>query len=238
MGSLTSNYQLTAGVLVDEVISPEHHNRLTEVVDRVVGNVVKRLLTAGVHEGWELAATGEVSPGCGVVGGSWAETGAAQAIADLIPEAVNHVFVASDESTAPRGQVTFRASLSPTKVGGALYLGTVEVDESGAVVAVDSRAAGVDRHCWALHWGLAEGSGIGAAIPAAGTAVLVVEHEQCFRVPGALRVSSESEGFRWQVQQSHEAQRFTVEVSNDNDEEADFVYQWAREGILKDPAAE
>lgn len=232
MGTLTSHYQLTAGVTVDEVIAPEHQNRLAEVVDRVVGQVVKRLLTAGVHEGWELTSEGEVGPGSGLVSGCWCATAEAQGISDLTPGAMNYVYAVSDEDSAPTGSVVFLATLSSTPPGEAVYLGTLEVDGQGEIGAVDSAAAGVARQCWPLQWGQARGEGVAEEVAAEETVSVRVEHGVSFRVPGALSVESESEDFSWVVRETHEAGGFTLEVTNEGSTAADFVYSWVRQGFV------
>jgi hypothetical protein len=232
MGTLTSHYQLAAGVAIDDVIAPEHQNRLAEVLDRVVGRVVKKLLTAGVHEGWELSSAGEVGAGSGLVGGCWCETAEAQEIGDLTSGAVNYVYAVSEEDSAPAGSVAFLATLSSTPPGEAVYLGTVEVDGQGAIVAVDSAASGVARQCWPLQWGQARGEGTVEGVEAQETVSVTVAHGVSFRVPGALSVESESANFRWTVRETHEAEGFTLEVTNEGMATADFEYTWVREGFV------
>lgn len=160
MAEMTEHYGLTIGVVTDEVIDPEHHNRTAATLDRVLGSVLAKLLAAGVFDGWLLNTDGEVTVGEGLVAGCWCRTVADTAVSDLTNGATNHVFARTDGTSAPDGTVDFVAQLSPTKPEGAVYLGTMTVDAQGEVTAVDSEVAGVDRDCRKLGVGEVSGSGV------------------------------------------------------------------------------
>lgn len=160
MAEMTEHYGLTVGVVTDEVIEPEHHNRTAATLDRVLGSVLTRLLAAGVFAGWLLNTDGGVTAGEGLVGGCWCQTLGDTAVSDLTDGATNYVFARTDETSAPDGTVTFVAQLSPTTPEGAVYLGTMTVDGQGQVTAVDNQAAGVDRNCLSLGVGEISGSGV------------------------------------------------------------------------------
>jgi len=140
MPTLSENYQLAVGMVTDDFIEPAHVDRAARVLDRIVGAVMKRLLAAGVYEGWLLQEDKQVGPGRGLLAGCWAETETDQDISGLTNGAVNYVFALAGEDTAPQGTVEFAAQLSPVGPPGSLYLGTVELDAAGQVVAVDSQA--------------------------------------------------------------------------------------------------
>jgi hypothetical protein len=68
MAGVSANYGLATGVLADDLIEPQHHNRVADTVDRVLGLFLKRMMAAGVYEGWSLTLDGEVTAGEGLVG--------------------------------------------------------------------------------------------------------------------------------------------------------------------------
>jgi len=160
MAGTTEHYGLAVGVATDEVIEPEHHNRPAATLDRVVGNVVKKLLADGAHSGWELTLEAQVAAGEGLVDGCWCQTSAEQDVTGLVSDSVNFVFARTDSNSAPDGTVAFAAQLYPDKPAGAAYLGRMTLDEAGEVTGVDNTAPGVDRNCVKLEIGAAAGSGV------------------------------------------------------------------------------
>ncbi len=159
MAGNSVNYGFAVGVVTDDIVEPDHHNRLAATVDRVLGGVIKSLLADGAHEGWLLDLNGDVTAGEGLVAGCWCATSEATAIGGLTNGATNHVFARTNSRSAPDGTVDFAAQLTSEKPPGAVYLGTAEVDGSGTVTAVDNAASGADRNCLSLEVAQIAGSG-------------------------------------------------------------------------------
>jgi len=230
MANETANYRLITDVVSDDIVEPEHNNRLADTLDRVLGSFLGRMVTAGVHDGWLITAEKQVSAGEGLIAACWCSTAAAQDIVDLADDAVNYVFAESTESSGADGSVSFRAQLSPAGPDASVLLGTIELDASGEVVAVDNEVEGAGRECYALAWRTLSGSGIEEAVPAGGEVEVVVEHD-ALRIPGAIEFAAEGEDFTWEIDRTHEAASFRVAATNNGAEAADFVYTWERQGI-------
>jgi hypothetical protein len=243
MAGISENYGLAVGVVTDEIIEPDHHNRLAATVDRVVGKVIRKLLADGAHAGWELTLEGQVAAGEGLVAGCWCETSADQDATGLIADAVNFVFAHTTSVSAPDGAVAFMAQLSPEKPDGAVYLGSMTLDEAGEVTGVDNNAPGVDRNCFRLEIGETSGSGVlegfygldeGAMAP------IEVDHEEEFRwaepprfaeAPGVIFLldTSCTDGTRFRVMALR-----TDEVGGGwTGGTADLEYSWTRTGGLR-----
>ncbi len=230
MAETTENYGLTTAVSADDFIEPEHNNRIADTVDHVLGSVLRRLLTPGVHEGWSILADRSVGAGQGLVGACWCRTVEATPIAGLTDGAVNYVFLEAS-ATAPRdGSVSVFGQLSASGPDDAIYLGTIELASDGTVVAIDNAAAGVDRQCYALAWVTLRGSGTEPSVPAGGDATFTVSHDP-LRIPGAITLESSSPDFTWEITGAHAADGFAVTCTNNGGSAADFEYTWEREGI-------
>jgi hypothetical protein len=160
MAGITENYGLTVGVVTDDIIEPDHHNRVAATLDRVLGGMIRHLLVNGAHQGWLLTTDADVTAGAGIIAGCWCETDEASAITGLTRNAINHVFAVTNAGSAPDGTVDFVAQLTEVTPEGAVYLGTATVDASGTVTAVDSLVAGVDRDCLSLAVTVIAGSGV------------------------------------------------------------------------------
>ena len=65
MAGSTANYGLATGVVTDDLIEPEHHNRVADTLDRVLGWFLKRMMADGAYSGWTLTTAGTVEPGSG-----------------------------------------------------------------------------------------------------------------------------------------------------------------------------
>ncbi len=232
MPGVTDNYQFVTAVAVDDFVQPSHNNRLADTVDRVLGSVLRRLLTAGVHEGWSILADKTVGPGQGLVGVCWCETASAQAITGLTDDAVNHVFVQATADGGPDGTISVFAQLSGTGPSDSVYLGTIELDAGGDVVAIDNAAAGVDRQCYPLAWRSLSGSGTVESVDPEAEESVYVEHDD-LRVPGAIELSSSSQDFTWEIDETWRADEFLLRVTNNGGSAADFEYTWTREGIAQ-----
>ncbi|MEA3400650.1 MAG: hypothetical protein U9R79_05325 [Armatimonadota bacterium] len=232
MAGVTDNYGLATDVAVDDFVQPSHNNRLADTVDRVLGSVLRRLLTAGVYEGWSIQADKTVGPGQGLVAACWCETTAAEAISGLTDGAVNHVFLEATSDSPPEGDVSVFAQLSSSGPTDAIYLGTIELDGSGAVVTIDNHAEGVDRQCYSLAWRSVSGEGTEADVPAGEQVSFTITHEP-LRVPGAISLESSSPDFTWEISETWRSDSFTVTVTNNGGSQADFEYTWTREGIAE-----
>lgn len=235
MASLTANYGFVTGVVTDDVVESVHHNRIADTVDRVMGEALQHLVPAGVHEGWEITADKEVTPGEGLVAGCWCHTSSAQRISGVVNGTTNSVYAVAIESSAPTGAVAFVAETTPPGPGKAVFLGTLTLDAEGNVTGVDNRAAGVQRNCHRIEIGRLEGSGVLESVPGGGTVGVTVDHSAMgsFRVPGDLQVRSENSGFTWAVVEHHRGDRFRLEVTNTESQSRDFAYVWEREGLVR-----
>ncbi|MCE5237328.1 hypothetical protein LLH23_02425 [bacterium] len=232
MAGTTEHYGLAVGVVTDDIVEPDHHNRVAATLDRVLGGALRSLVADGAYSGWLLNTSGAVTAGEGLVAGCWCKTTADAAITGLTSGATNHVFARSNSGSAPDGTVDFAAQLSAEKPAGAVYLGTAEVDSGGVVTAVDNAAAGVDRNCLRLEIGQAAGSGTVASVPAAGTFSVEITHALSLLVPGAIAFSSQSANFTWELQETWRGDGFKVSGTNNGAEAADLVYAWTRRGLV------
>jgi hypothetical protein len=230
MAGVTQHYGFATDVAVDDFVQPEHNNCIADTVDRVLGAVLRKIIRPGVLEGWSVLADKTVGSGQGLVAACWCETTQAQAINGLTHGAVNHVFLEADADGPTDGTVTVFAQLSSSGPSGAIYLGTIELDGAGVVVAIDNFADGVDRQCHPLAWRNLSGSGTIAAVPAGGEASAHVTHD-ALRVPGAISLSSNSPDFTWEISETWRGDRFLLTVSNSGASAADFDYTWTREGV-------
>jgi len=232
MAGVTENYGFATEVAVDDFVQPSHNNRLADTVDRVLGSLLRRLMTAGAHEGWSILGDKTVGSGQGLVGACWCQTTSAQAISDLTDDAVNHVFVEATADGGPDGTVSFFAQLSANGPADSVYLGTIELDGGGDVVAIDNQAEGVERQCYPLAWVSLVGSGIIEDVDPSAEETVYVEHD-VLRVPGAIELTSESPDFTWTIEESWRGDRFLLRVTNNGGSAADFEYEWAREGVAE-----
>ncbi len=233
MAERTEHYGLPVGVVADDIIEAEHHNRLAATLDRVVGNVLCKLWADGAYQGWELTEEKTVSAGEGLVGGCWCRTAGAQSISGLTPHALNYVFARKNNDSAPMGAVDFAAQLYPDKPVGAVYLGWMILDENGNVLEIDNQASGVDRNCLRLEIGEAKGSGLVLAVPPGEDFVVEITHSLRLIVPGALEFSCENEDFSWELIETYRPDGFKVRGKNNGTQEADFVYAWRRRGFVE-----
>jgi hypothetical protein len=232
MAGTTENYGLANGVVADDLIEPQHHNRMADTLDRVLGSFLKRMMADGAYSGWGLTMAGTVTPGEGLVGGCWCETAAPAAVESLTAGATNYVFGGVADDSAPAGGVRFSGALSQTKPPGAVLLGSMTVNAGGQVTAVDEDVAGVDRNCLRLEVGRATGNGVAEAVPGGHQVRVEVGHEVVFLVPGALEVTVSSGGFDWEVRDAHEAGGFAIVATNTGGPPANFVYAWERRGLI------
>lgn len=235
MASTTPNYGFATGVAADDLVEPDHNNRLADTVDRTLGEFLRHIIPAGAPEGWEISAETKVTAGQGLIGACWCRTLEPREITGLSEGAVNHVYGAPTAQSAPEGAVQFVAQTAPPGPGGSVYLGTIELDGDGEVVGIDNEAAGAQRNCHRLAVERLEGSGLVEDVPAEESVIVEVEHgsEGEFRVPGDLRVTSDSPDFEWEVAEAHRGDRFRMQVTNTGSEAADFAYEWSREGLAR-----
>ncbi len=233
MPSQTPNYGLATDVVTDDFVEPLHQNRVADTVDRALGLLLRRLITQGVHAGWELQWDKTVAAGEGLVAGCWCSTVSAQQITGLQNGATNHVFVQTNEDSAPAGSVDFYAQLSAEGPSGSVYLGWMGLDAEGNVVEVDNGAGETDRQCFGLWFAQAAGNGMVYDVPAGAEVTLEIDHsEACrLRIPGAIEFGASEETFSWQITQGHDAGGFTVVVTNESGYPADLEYEWQRQGI-------
>jgi hypothetical protein len=229
MPTQSENYGLWVGMVTDDFLEPQHVDRAARVLDRVLGGVVGRLLAAGVYEGWLIGNDKTVGAGWGVLVGAMGLTEAAQAIDALTNGAVNYVFAVASEDTAPEGVVKFAAQTGPVGPAGALYLGTVELDGDGNVLAVANDAAGVDRGAFPAAARTLSGSGEVLGVGGGETVPVEISHA-ALAVPGAIGFTV-NEGFSFVIEEAWRGDGFRAEVTNEGTEAADLEYVWERKGI-------
>lgn len=231
MAGVTENYGLTVGVATDDFIEPDHNNRVAATVDRVLGNMVKKMMAQGAYGGWGLTLTGKVAAGEGLVAGCWCKTTAEQEIAQLTAGTTNYVFARATAEAPVDGSLQCFAQISATKPAGAALLGRVEVDAQGQVTAVHEDVAGADRNCLRLEIGKVSGSGLVTGLAAGAEFAAQVSHGEVFLVPGAIQLSG-SEGFSWELGETYRGDGSVVKGRNDGVTEADFSYSWTRRGLV------
>jgi hypothetical protein len=230
MAGVSENYGLAVGVATDDFIEPEHHNRVAATLDRVVGNVWKKMMAQGAYSGWGLTLAGTVTAGEGHVGGCWCQSVAEQAIAGLTAGSTNYVFGRATAEGPTAGTVDFFAHVSATKPAGAILLGTVEVDGAGVVTAANGDVAGVDRNCVRLEIGKLSGSGLVTDVAPGAEVTAQVGHGEML-VPGAIEFSG-SAGFGWELKETYRGDGFAVTTRNDGAVVANFSYSWVRRGLV------
>ncbi|MEN6304630.1 MAG: hypothetical protein ABFD96_18005 [Armatimonadia bacterium] len=233
MAGTTEFYGLTTGVVTDDFVEADHHNRVADTLDRVLGNVLTKLLPAGVYAGWEMDLLGKVGAGEGLVGGCWCRTVAAQAIEGLTAGATNYVFARAEVDSAAKGTVGFFGQLSAAKPAGAVLLGSVEVDGSGQVLSANCTLPSVDRHCVRMELAPLSGSGMVTAVGPNEEFTAQVSHGVTMRVPGAIEFASSSPDLTWELTETWRGDGFVVKGRNNGAVEADFVYTWTRQGFVE-----
>ncbi len=234
MPTQTENYGLAAGVVTDDFIQPGHQNRVAETLDRVVGNIVKQILAAGVYSGWLITSDKTVASGGGIVGGCWCATATAQDITGLQSGVINYVFAQSNDQSPPQGTVDFVAQLTPGGPAGSVCLGSIELNAQGEVVAVDNEG-GANRGCFPLKTDTFAGSGIIEAVPGGTEVSFIVNHSEAgsFAIPGAIIFEADSEAFSVTLYQTYQPDRFQVVAVNETSYSHDLCYTWQRRGIIQ-----
>jgi hypothetical protein len=223
------NYQFPVGMATDDFVEAEQVDRLARTADRLLGALTRWLLAGGVYSGWEIGADKTVGAGCGLVSGCWGETAGAQTIGGLTSGAVNYVLAVATAQSAPAGAVEFAAQTNPAPPPEAVLLGTLELDSSGAVVALDNQAAGVSRGAFALRSATLRGNAAATAVGAGASVALAVAHE-ALAVPGAIAVSVNAP-FTYTVEEIWRTDGFLVRVTNAGAEAADLALGWERRGL-------
>ncbi len=232
MPTTTENYGLTTGIVTDDVVQPEHQNRVAETLDQALGFFLRQMMADGAYSGWGLNQNKQVEAGEGLVAGCWCKTTSPEAITNLSNGSVNYVFAGTDATSAPSGTVAFFAQTTETKPAGAVYLGTMELDGDGNVVALDENAPRVDRNCYRLEIQTFSGSGSVAGVPGGGEVEVTIDHSDqgAFRLLGPIVVEA-SEEFEWEVLENHEASQFRLRFVNTSGDCQDLSYTWTREGL-------
>jgi len=233
MATQTEHYGLAAGVVSDDFVQPDHQNRVAETLDRVVGNVVKQLISAGVYSGWLIQEDKTVSAGAGLVQGCWCDTSSDQAITGLQDDAVNYVFAVANGQSPDKGAVDFAAQLTAEGPSGAVYLGTMELDSGGEVVEIDN--TGADRGCFALLSETVSGSGEIEAVPGGGQVSFEIDHGEAasFLIPGAIEFEAAGDDFEIELSKTYQKAQFEVVATNGSSYPRDLVYTWQRWGIAE-----
>ncbi len=232
MANETANYKLITDVVNDDFVQPEHNNRVADTVDRTLGTFLRRIITAGAFDGWEITTAKQVDAGEGLIAACWCTIAAGQDIDDLTDGALNYVFAEATDTSGADGSVGFRAQTSGSGPAGSVLLGTIELDGLGAVVEVDNNAAGVQRQCYPIAWCALSGGGTVADVAAEEQVVFTVAHD-ALRVPGAIAFDIAGSDFTWEIDRTHEAESFRVTATNESAATADLVYTWERQGVAE-----
>jgi hypothetical protein len=230
MATQSENYGLTVGMTADDFVAADDVDRPARTLDRVLGAVAGQLLSAGVYSGWELQTNATVSAGAGLLACAWGQTGTAQAVSGLSNGALNYVFALATSDTPPDGAVAFTAQLNATPPPGALYLGTVTLDGSGNVTALDSQAAGVSRGCFPLLSTTLSGGGTVPGVAGGAVSPLAISHAPLL-LPGAISFTASDPHFTFTLEQTWSGAGFTAQVTNTDTVAHDLVYTWQRHGI-------
>ena len=230
MPTLSDNYGFAVGMVTDDFIEPGQVDRPARTLDRVLGAIARQLLSGGVYTGWELELSQTVSAGSGLVSGAWGETALDQAITGLSAGAVNYVFALATADTAPLGEVAFVAQFSPAPPPGALYLGTITLDGEGLVSELDSHAPGVSRGCFPLLAATLSGSGTVASVGGGETVSVEISHT-ALALPGAISFTIAEEHFSFFLDETWRGDGFVAEVTNEDTEAHELVYEWVRRGV-------
>lgn len=232
MADSTTHYGLVTDVVTDDVIEPDHHNSLADTLDRILGNFLQKVMVNGAYSGWELTAEGTVAAGEGLVGGCWCTTETEQQIADLVFGTVNYVYGKATATSGRTGEIAFCASSSAGMLQGAVFLGYIELDTTGEVVAVHMSPVNTDRHCRRLAICPVEGEATALEV-AAGTSFKVpVFHDAFFVVPGCIELLDTTAGFDVQVMDTADGFGFVIAGENTGTETADFHCTWRRWGFV------
>ena len=227
----TQHYQLWAGMGTDDFVEPQHVDRLAATVDQTLGMALQELVSPGVYQGWELQTDKTVSAGQGLLAACWGRTAAAQSITGLTNGVLNHVFAAPTAQTAPAGVVSFAAQTNPAGPPGALYLGTIELDSQGQVVAVNNQVTGVARGVFSLRTATLSGAGTHSSVQPNQTVTLEITHA-ALRVPGAIEFTG-GQYFSFTLEKTWQAGGFTAKVTNTDTVAHDLSYSWTRQGMAQ-----
>lgn len=233
MSQQTPTYALPTGLHADDLIQPDHHNRIADTLDRVLGSALQKLLPDGPLAGWLITEDKQVAAGEGLVAGCWCDTDAAQDITGLTDGLVNYVFAVATASSADLGQVAFAAQPGPTGPANAAFLGTITLDAQGQVTELDNHVDGVSRNLQRLEIRHVAGSGTVAGVPDGETVTVPVDHsaDAQFVLPGAIELQVEGEDFECELRGVSSGGGFTIVATNISEQAADFVYGWTRHGI-------
>ncbi len=234
MATQTEHYGLAAGVISDDFVQPDHQNKVAETLDRVVGNVVKQLISAGVYSGWLIQEDKTVSAGQGLVQGCWCDTSSNQAITGLQDDAVNYVFAVANDQSPDQGAVDFSGQLTAEGPSGAVYLGIIELDNGGEVVEIDN-TSGADRGCFPLLTATVSGSGEIGEVPGGGQISFDIDHRAAanFLVPGAIEFEAAGNDFAIELSKTYQKAQFEVVATNSSSYPRDLLYTWQRWGIAE-----
>ncbi len=230
----TNIYGLPTGVVADDFIEPEHHNRIADSLDRILGNFLQQIMADGALSGWQISESKQVSAGQGLVAGCWCKTTAAQDITGLTDDLTNYIFATTTAQSPDEGSVAFIAQPAAGGPAGAIFLGTLTLDAGGAVTDFDNDAAGVDRNLRLLEIAAAEGEGCVEQVPSGATITVPVDHSEVagFIVPGAIDLQIVGEHFDCEVKQAYAAGGFELAATNTSGYPQDFAYSWTRHGFL------
>jgi len=233
MAESTPIYGLPTGVVTDDFIEPSHHNRVVDTLDRVMGNFLQKIMADGACNGWELTEDAQVTAGDGIVAACYCKTVAAQDISSLTNNAVNYIFGHTTGQSSDEGAIAFSAQISPSKPAGAIFLGTITLDEQGEITSYDSDASGVDRNLMLLEIGTVAGAGVVEAVPPDTSIEVTVDHsaEMEFVVPGAIDLQVAGECFEYEAKETYKSGSFVITATNICAEAEDFSYSWTRQGF-------
>ncbi|MFO7945206.1 MAG: hypothetical protein R6V19_00100 [Armatimonadota bacterium] len=235
MSDTTAHYGLPTGMVADDFIEPNHHNMLADTLDRILGSFLKQIMADGALSGWELTGDAQVDAGEGIIAGCYCRTVQAADISGLTDDAVNYIYAATTGTSPQDGSVTFTAQTVQSAPPGAIYLGTITLDDTGQVTDYDSEAEGVDRNLRLLEIAHVGDSGIVEDVADGDTATVTIDHSSdvLFIVPGAIDLQVTGNDFDWAVKEAYREDGFILEATNTSGAAADFEYSWTRYGFRR-----
>lgn len=231
----SANYALE--ILTTATDAPEEwFQRITEILDRALGEFLQKVGVGGVISGWTLNTSAEVAAGEGIVNGCHCITAAATDVSALLTvSATNYIYAVVDATSPEDGTVDFGAVTAVGSIpAGAVRLGSMVVDGAGAVTAADDNPTACLRDLmpplrrrrtpWATQ---AVTCAIGAS------AVVEIDHSATvtFLYPGLVEVDAPDDVSVTMLADGRTGGLFRLLVQNDS-ASADPSIDWRVEGLL------
>lgn len=115
--------------------------RMTKTLRRVVGELMQKVMYSGslTTSDWRIADDKTIGAGEGIVDECYCETTSTTDISSLLTSnATNYIYLITDADSATDGTIVAQASLLASAPSYACCLGSITLDASGNVTAVDN----------------------------------------------------------------------------------------------------